>query len=148
MTDLGTFRRYRPDPRGIGRPETWGRGSVQATLASNAVVVFGSGELDASNAPRLYAYVERHAAAADRLYLDLRAVSFFGTAGLAVLRRVEHQIGQSGASWWLLAGPAVRKVLRICNAGDLPQLETLASEPGLTALEVPRTMAVAGVADR
>jgi anti-anti-sigma factor len=132
MTDLGTSRRYRPDPFGIGLPETWGRGQARATLTTDAVVVCSAGEIDASNALKLSAYVERHAALAHWLYLDLREVTFFGTAGLAVLRRIEHQFGQSGAAWWLLAGPAVRKVLRICNAGDLPQLDTLDSVPGLT----------------
>jgi anti-anti-sigma factor len=142
MTDLGTSRRYRPDPFGIGLPETWGRGQARATLTADVVVVTSAGEIDASNARKLGGYVERHAAVANRLYLDLREVTFFGTAGLAVLRRVEHQFGQSGAEWCLLAGPAVRKVLRICNAGDLPQMDTLASDPGFIELAAPRVAAL------
>jgi anti-anti-sigma factor len=130
VNNLGTSRRYRPDPSRTGLPEAWGRASVRAAMAADAVIITAAGEIDASNASELAGYVERHATVATRLYLDLREVTFFGTAGVAALRRIQHQFDGSGAYWRLLAGPAVRKVLRICNAGDIPRIETLARVPG------------------
>lgn len=127
MTDMGTLRCYRPDPSSIGQSETWRHASAAATVTPNSIVVTIVGELDASNAHDLARYVERHSAATDTLFIDLREVTFFSTAGLAVLRRVEHQYGQCGSRWRLLASPAVRKVLRLCGAQNLPQLETLDS---------------------
>jgi anti-anti-sigma factor len=131
VNHLGTSRRYRPDPSSIGLPEAWGRASVRAAMDADAVVITAAGEIDASNASELAGYVERHATVATRLYLDLREVTFFGTAGLAALRRVQHQFDEGGSYWRLLAGPAVRKVLRLCNAGDLPRIETLDRVVGL-----------------
>lgn len=125
MTDVGTSRCYRPDPSSIGVPETWGRANATATLTADSIIVTVSGELDACNAVSLTTYLERHAAVTTRLYVDLRNVTFFATAGLAVVRRVDHLFVRSGRRWWLLAGPAVRKVLRICGAQDLPQVENL-----------------------
>lgn len=124
MTDTGTLRRYRPDPSRIGQSESWRRATASADVTDSIVVTI-AGELDASNAHELARYVERHSAATNRLYLDMREVTFCSTAGLAVLRRVEHQYAQCGGRWWLLASPAVRKLLRVCGAEDLPQLETL-----------------------
>lgn len=125
MTEIGTLRRYRPDPSRIGRTESWRRATASAIVTTESIVITVTGELDACNAQDLARYVENHSAVTDRLYIDLREVTFFATAGLAPLRRVDHQYAQCGFRWWLLAGPAVRKVLRVCDALDLPQLETL-----------------------
>jgi anti-anti-sigma factor len=134
MTDIGTSRRYRPDPSRIGQPETWGRGRANASLTSNCVIIAVAGEFDASNTPNLSSYIERHHFIADGLYLDLREVTFFATAGLAVLYRVKHQRDEYGAPWRMVAGPAVRKLLRVCNAGGLPQLDNLDRVLGRTEL--------------
>jgi anti-anti-sigma factor len=125
MTDIGTSRRYRPDPSRIGQPEAWGLARANASVTANFVIIAVEGELDASNAPQLSSYIERHHFIADRLYLDLREVTFCATAGLAVLRSVKRQRDEHGGYWRVLASPAVRKLLRICNAGDLPQLNNL-----------------------
>jgi anti-anti-sigma factor len=134
MTSFETSRRYRLDPATVERPETWRRASAQTELVSNAVVITVAGEIDATNSTPLASYIEQRGAVAGRLYLDLRDVTFFATAGLAVLRRLEHQFELIGTRWHLLAGPAVRKVLRICDAGDLPQLDSL------DGLRGPRTL--------
>lgn len=125
MTEIGTSRRFRPDPSSIGRSETWGRADAGASPCWDAIIVSIAGELDASNTAKLASYLERHSAVTTRLYVDLRNVTFFSTSGLAVLRHIDHQCGERRAQWRLLAGPAVRKVLRICGADDLPQLDTL-----------------------
>jgi len=132
MTDIGTSRRYRPDPSRTGQPEAWGRAHANASITSNCVIIAVDGELDASNATSLSSYIERHQFIADRLYLDLREVTFCGTAGLAVLYRVKHQRDEHGAYWRVLASPAVRKLLRVCNAGGLPQLDNLDRVVGRT----------------
>lgn len=125
MTDFATSRRYRPDPSRVEQPQSWGRGCARASLTWDAIVITVSGEIDATNATQLAAYVESRGTVASRLYLDLRNVDFIGACGLAALRRLEHQFEISGTPWRLLAGPAVRKLLRVCRATDLPQIETL-----------------------
>jgi anti-anti-sigma factor len=143
MTDTSTTRRYRPDPSKIGQPEEWGAGRAKATLTSNAIIIAAEGEFDASNTPQLSAYVERHQFLADRLYLDMRDVTFCASAGLAVLYRVKHRCDEHGMYWRLLAGPAVRKLLRICDVRDLPQLANL---DGVLGRSVPRRAAMATLA--
>ena len=128
MTDIGTLSRYRPDPSRIGRSETWRRATASADITTESVVVTVTGELDASNTTDLARYLEHHSGVAATLYVDLREVTFFSTAGLAVLHRVDNQHAQRDSRWWLVPGPAVRKVLRICGAQDLPQRDTLEHE--------------------
>lgn len=125
MTDIVTSRRFRSDPASIAQEESWGRASAEAALIRDTIIVTVYGEIDATNAAHFAAYVERRGAVASRLYLDLRDVDFFGIAGLTALRRLEHRFEMAGAPWRLVAGPAVRKVLRICNATDLPQVDSL-----------------------
>jgi anti-anti-sigma factor len=125
MTEVGTSRRYRPNPTGICQPERWGPAYARATLTFETIIVTVTGEIDAHNAPQLARYIERHSALVSRLFVDLREVTFFATAGLAALRRVEHQVNLREADWRLLPSPAVRKLLRICGADDLPQIEAL-----------------------
>ena len=136
MTDIGTFRRYRPDPSRIGRSETWTHAHASAGVTTESIVVTVAGELDASNAHEFSRYVEEHGAITDRLYVDLREVTFFSTSGLAALYRLHHQSTQCGSRWWLLASPAVRKVLRMCDAQHLPQVEGLKSDVHATPLLV------------
>lgn len=125
MTDIGTLHRYRPDPSRIGRSETWRHAHACADITTDTVVVTVTGDVDASNAADLAGYLDLHTGVTARLFVDLRDVTFFSTAGLAVLRRAEHLAAQRGSSFSTLPGPVVHKVLRICGAQDLPQRETL-----------------------
>jgi anti-anti-sigma factor len=126
MTSIGTCRLYRPDPSSIGVGEQWGKASVTAALMP-AVVVSVRGEVDASNAARLADYVERHVAIAEALVVDTTAVDFFGAPALAALHRVDRCCAVSGVSWRLVAGPALRRVLRACGSTELLQAENVAS---------------------
>lgn len=121
MNDSGTCRRYRPDPLQVRVTECWGRADARADLTANTLVLTVRGEIDATNGAQLADYVERHAALAPSLVVDTRGVDFFGTAGVAALRRIDHRLGRSGVRWSLVVGAAVRKVLRVCGAEDLPQ---------------------------
>lgn len=126
MTSIGTCRLYRPDPTSIGVGEQWGKASVTAALMP-AVVVSVHGEVDASNATRVADYVERHAAIAEALVVDTTAVDFFGAPALAALHRVDRCCAVSGVSWRLVAGPALRRVMRACDSTDLPQAANVQS---------------------
>ena len=128
MAPPGTSRLYRPDPERVGRDERWGRAEATATIATDPVVIAVRGEVDASNGRALTSYVERHAAIAGTLVLDLSSVTFFGTAGLTALRRIDLCCDRIG--WLLVASPAVRRALRACHAEDLPQAESAAVAVG------------------
>jgi anti-anti-sigma factor len=126
MAPIGTRRVYRPDPRSIGVGEQWGRASASVTLEP-AVVVTVRGEVDASNASRLAGYLERHVAIAQALVVDVIAVDFFGAPAMAALHGVDRCCAAVGISWRLVAGPAVLRVMRVCDSTDLPRAETVES---------------------
>ena len=125
MTAFETLRCYRLDPATVEQSKSWKRARVDAEFVCDALLITITGEVDATNATEVAAYIEQRGGVARRLYLDLRGVTFFGTAGLAALRRLEHQFELIGTRWRLLAGPAVRKTLRICTTDDLPQIDSL-----------------------
>ncbi|GAB7068392.1 STAS domain-containing protein [Mycobacterium hodleri] len=124
MTPIGTCRIFRPDPQSIGIGERWGRASASVALEP-AVVVTIVGEVDASNASRLAGYLERHVAIAQALVVDAIAVDFFGAPAMAALHGVDRCCAAVGISWRLVAGPAVRRVMRVCDSTDLPRAETV-----------------------
>jgi anti-anti-sigma factor len=127
MTTIGTCRLYRPDPTSIGVDEQWGKASVTAARTTESLVLSVHGEVDASNCARLADYVERHAAVAGTLVVDTSAVDFFGAPALAVLHRVDHRCAGSGVRWRLVAGPALRRVMRACGTTGLPQADNVPS---------------------
>jgi anti-anti-sigma factor len=126
MAPIGTCRVYRPDPRSIGIGEHWGRASASVVLQP-AVVVSIRGEVDASNATRLAGYLERHVAIAGALVVDATAVDFFGAPALAALHRVDRCCASIGVDWRLIEGPALRRVMRVCDATDLPRAANVES---------------------
>ena len=126
MAPIGTCRVYRPDPEFIGIGEHWGRAGASVVLQP-AVVVSVFGEVDASNANRLAGYLERHVAIAGALVVDATAVEFFGAPALAALHRVDRCCAAIGVDWRLIEGPAVRRVIRVCDATDLPRAENVES---------------------
>ncbi len=127
MTPIGTCRLYRPDPTSIGVGEQWGMARITATRTHDSLVVSVLGEVDASNAARLADYVERHAAVVGSLVVDTSAVDFYGASALAVLHRVDRCCARGGVGWRLVAGPALRRVMRVCGPTDLPLAENVVS---------------------
>jgi anti-anti-sigma factor len=127
MTPIGTCRLYRPDPASIGIAEKWGKAGATAALTSAALVVSVRGEVDASNAGRLADYVERHAAVTGAVVVDTSAVDFFGAPAMGALHRVDRCCAGGGVGWRLVAGPALKRVMRACGTTDLPQAESVAS---------------------
>lgn len=84
-------------------------------LNSTVVRISASGDIDASNAAELLDYVRRRAANCRSLILDLSDVTFFATAGFSALRTIDASSSRASVSWMLVDGPAVSRVLRICD---------------------------------
>jgi anti-anti-sigma factor len=79
------------------------------------VRITASGDIDASNADELFDYVLRRGANCRSMILDLKGVTFFGTAAFSALRDIEARSSRASVSWMLLAGPVVSRVLSICD---------------------------------
>jgi anti-anti-sigma factor len=136
MTPIGTCRVYRPDPTSIGVDERWGGAGVNTSRAGVCLVLRVDGEIDASNSGRLADYVERHAGVGRSLVVDTSAVDFFGVPALASLHRVDRCCQDGGVAWLLVAGPALRRVMRICGTKDLPRARSV--ELALAQLDLAR----------
>ena len=90
-------------------------------LTATEVRITASGEVDASNAVELAAYVFRHAANSRRMTLDLSHLEFFGTAGFSALCNIHAGCTQAQVAWTVVAGRPVSRVLEICDRhGALP----------------------------
>lgn len=125
MSNMGTSRVFRSDPRTLDLCEKHGRATFSAChQPSSTVVVTVEGEVDATNNRALARYVESQVAGSTRLELDLRLVDFFGTAGFAALHNVNVICSRYQASWALRAGRQLRRLLAICDSdGSLPLKE-------------------------
>ena len=84
-------------------------------LSDATVLVTVRGEVDATNSRSLAGYIERQIAGSTCLVLDLTVVEFFGTAGFAALHNINVICARYGVSWQLVAGPQLRRFLRICD---------------------------------
>lgn len=84
-------------------------------LNSTVVRISASGEIDASNTAELLDFVLRRGANCRSLILDLSGVTFFATAGFSALRAIDLRSSRASVSWTLVDGPAVSRVLSICD---------------------------------
>ena len=84
-------------------------------LNSTVVRISASGEIDASNAAEMLDYALRRGANCRSLILDLSDVTFFATAGFSALRTLDVRCSRASVSWMLMDGPAVSRVLSICD---------------------------------
>jgi anti-anti-sigma factor len=126
MTDTGTSRVFRIDPRALDLREESGRAVFSAHhTPSSALLVTVEGDIDATNSRALARYVESRVAGSPRLELDLRLVDFFGTAGFAALHNVNVICSRYDVSWVLRAGRQLRRLLAMCDPdGSLPVEES------------------------
>ena len=122
MTDIGTSRVFRMDPRALNLREESGRAVFSAShQPSSTLLVTVEGDVDAANSRALARYVEGRVAGSERFELDLRLVDFFGTAGFAALHNVNVICCRYEVSWVLKAGRQLRRLLAICDPdGSLP----------------------------
>jgi anti-anti-sigma factor len=97
------------------------------------------GQIDANNATELSAFVEHNLGSTKRLILDLRGLTFFGTAGFSVLHRINVACSRHHVNLVVLPGDEVNRLLRICDpAGGLPVARSLQGAIH-TAVRPPRT---------
>ncbi|WP_123027112.1 STAS domain-containing protein [Mycolicibacterium stellerae] len=122
MTDIGTSRVFRIDPRALDLREENGRAVFSAChKRPSTLLVTVEGDVDATNGRALARYIEGRVAGSARLELDLRLVDFFGTAGFAALHNINVICCRYEVSWALRAGRQLRRLLAICDPdGSLP----------------------------
>lgn len=84
------------------------------------------GELDTLTSPQLQSRMSRQLADVDRLVVDLTAVTFLGSAGLAVLVAAKAESDERGCR--LLLVPGSRVVERALEATGLLHLFTVADD--------------------
>lgn len=122
MSNMGTSRVFRSDPRTLDLREKHRRSIFSARhQQSSTVVVTVDGEVDATNNRALARYVESQVAGSTRLELDLRLVDFFGTAGFAALHNINVICSGCEVRWTLRAGRQLRRLLAVCDPeGNLP----------------------------
>jgi anti-anti-sigma factor len=92
-------------------------------------VITAHGELDASNANQLVDYVQRCAAQAKSVIVNLSGLDFFGTAGFSALHTINVRCAGADVRWAVVPSKAVSRLLRICDPDHaLPLVE---SEPDI-----------------
>ena len=84
-------------------------------LNSTVVRISASGDIDASNTAEMLDYVLRRGANCRSLILDLSDVTFFATTGFSALTTIDVRSSRAAVSWTLVDGPAVSRVLSICD---------------------------------
>lgn len=73
------------------------------------------GEVDAANDDDFVTHALAHTEEAQRMVIDLSGLTFFATTGFSALHTLNVEcIGQQ-VRWALVSGPAVDRVLRICD---------------------------------
>jgi anti-anti-sigma factor len=91
-----------------------------ARPAPDCVVLSVAGEVDLATAPDLESAIAHELAAKpSRLVLDLSAVSFFGSLGLATLIRAASSADERGVRLALVAGRPVRRTMELTQTEQL-----------------------------
>lgn len=103
--------------------------SVRAReLSTTTVLLTVTGEVDAATDTRLLDDIECRSHGYHQLVLDLSAVTFFGTAGLRVLHRVDARCARTATDWVVVPGPEAHRLLRICDPdGSIPAAPNIVS---------------------
>lgn len=109
--------------------QSWQRcRTAQFSVRSHAsgTVITADGELDAANSDQLATYVQRNISRTKRVILDLRGLTFIGTAGFSALHRINVACSAAQAHWSLAPSAEVARLLRVCDPdGTLPVVETI-----------------------
>ena len=110
-------------------------------LQPGLAVIIVHGELDASNANEFVDYPLRHAEHTQRLVVDLRAVSFFGTAGFSALHAINVGSARARTNWALVPSAMVTRLLEICDPDcALPIARTVEDAASALATEPHRLL--------
>ena len=93
---------------------------LSALHDAGGTVVAVNGELDAASIPVFTTYAKEHANAGNRLTVDLSKLKFFAVEGYSAIQELRSHCNRSGTTWMLVAGPAVHRVLNICDPNRRP----------------------------
>lgn len=103
---------------------------IEARWGRSGLVLTVRGEVDAANADHLADYVGRCAAHCEWLVLDVSGLDFMGSSGFNALRRIQTAVA-GALRWALVTGPAVSRLLRICDPdAALPVQRTMTEALG------------------
>lgn len=78
---------------------------IDTVRSQSASTIKLDGELDSASYPQLLGHFERAAGSADRLVLDLEAVSFIDSAGLRAIIVIEQEARERGVSLTVIPPP-------------------------------------------
>lgn len=93
---------------------------------SSVAIVSAYGEIDAANASTLTDFALLKTGRCRGLIFDLSGLEFIGAEGFSTLHRVSVCCARAGTGWALVPGPAVSRLLRICDPhGSLPAIDTV-----------------------
>lgn len=111
-----------PAPRidSVPMSDTWKSHTARCITrwGRSGAVISVDGELDASNAGQLADYVQQCATHCHWLVLDLNDLEFIGTAGFSALKDIVDRCGDALIHCTTVPGPAVRRLLRICDPNN------------------------------
>ncbi|BBX10787.1 STAS domain-containing protein [Mycolicibacterium aichiense] len=103
----------------LGRDRT-DRGVFRSReLSATTLLIAAVGEIDASNAGDMLGYVEDNVSGYQQLVIDLSKLDFFATDGFSALHTLTVRCSRRGIDWVLVPGPAVARVLRVCDPEGL-----------------------------
>lgn len=85
------------------------------TLPPSTVVITVEGELDAANTTQFSDYIQLRLHNAEKLVLDLSAVTFFAAEAFSAVHKVSVQAAGRNVQWNLLTSAPVDRMLHICD---------------------------------
>ena len=88
--------------------------------SAGAIVVPATGALDAASTDDFATYAKTHTAPGQRLTVDLSRLKFFAVEGFSAIQDIRVHCDRTGTTWQLVAGPAVHRVLDICDSNRRP----------------------------
>jgi anti-anti-sigma regulatory factor len=93
---------------------------------ADTVAVSADGALDAANAEVFEQYLRRSRQPDKHLIVDLASIRFLGVQVGSVLIDLRDEFSHAPARWGVVASPAVRRTLRVCDPEG-----TIATAPSL-----------------
>jgi anti-anti-sigma factor len=105
--------------RGMTTVAAGRRLTVTADVAARDAVVVATGEVDAVSARRFADAVVELSAGCSTVLLDLRGLAFMALDGLAALHAIRAALLRADVTWAALPGPAVWRVLELCDPEQL-----------------------------
>lgn len=103
-------------------------GWLRSYARDGATIMELDGEIDACNSDQLSEHVFRYAGTAVALVVDTSAIDFLSVKGLRDLIALDNKRHDLGIQWTLIAGEAVRHMLKACGVnGTLPVSDSISA---------------------